>query len=176
LDYFNDIQNYHQASYEHHVVNQNSDIDSWIVAAADRLASGFEREKFEEYNEFIEEEVNTSFREQKLDHIFCKKGKFPIDALKPTAIFCDLQTREGYSVLWDKFVQELETINNIEHFPLNLKIDSLEYLLKKYCSFIPSSTSFKSNYDNSITKANIPLYEHLKTTLLFASTIASMDN
>ena len=176
LDYFNDIQNYHQASYEHHVVNQNSDIDSWIVATADRLASGFEREKFEEYNEFIEEEVNTSFREQKLDHIFCKKGKFPINTLKPTTIFSDLQTQEGYSVLWDKFVQELETINNIEHFPLNLKIDSLEYLLKKYCSFIPSSTSFKSNYDNSITKANIPLYEHLKTTSLFASTIASMDN
>ena len=76
-DYFNDIENYHQYAYEHHIVDENSDINSWIIAAADRLASGFEREVFDEYNKGIELE---DFKTQRLRGLFNEKEEYKIRA------------------------------------------------------------------------------------------------
>ena len=39
----------------HHNLKENMDDEYWIIAAADRLASGFEREVFKDYNETSKE-------------------------------------------------------------------------------------------------------------------------
>jgi CRISPR-associated protein Csm1 len=147
--------------------------EEWIVAAADRLASGFERDTFEEYNEQVEEETKTSFKEQQLNHLFDEDKKFPLDKLEPENIFPTKEKGEGYKELWKNFEKDLKKIKS--NYPEHLKAQSLEYLLKKYTSFIPSATSFKFK-DNPIVKPNIPLYEHLKTTSIFAAAIAAMDS
>ena len=83
-DYFNDIENYHQYAYEHHIIDENSDINSWIIAAADRLASGFEREVFDEYNKGIELE---DFKTQRLRGLLNEKEEYKIDSLSVENIF-----------------------------------------------------------------------------------------
>ena len=149
--------------------------DEWIVASADRLASGFEREAFEEYNQKVQEEVKTSFKEQQLDHLFDPKGKFKLDIFAPNNIFPTKDKGLGYKKLWRAFKDDLNTINGrFKNYPAHLKAQAVEYLLKKYTSFMPSATSFKFK-NSEIVKANIPLYEHLKTTSIFASAIASMS-
>ncbi|NPA27931.1 MAG: HD domain-containing protein, partial [Epsilonproteobacteria bacterium] len=157
-------------SANHHKPQIN---EEWIIAAADRLASGFERETFKEYNEQVEEEINKNYKEQQLNHLF-EKDKFPQDTLSPKNIFPTTDKGRGYQKLWDDFEKELKVINEkIPNFPEHIKVDALEYLLKKYTSFIPSATAFKSK--NGVTIPNISLYEHLKTTSIFASAIASMS-
>ena len=150
--------------------------EEWIVAAADRLASGFEREAFNEYNQKVEDEINTSFKEQQLDHLFDDKQKFKLDVLKPENIFPTKDKGIGYKKLWDDFIKDLDSINSrFKNYPSHLKAQALEYLLQKYTTFMPSATSFKYK-NNEIIKANIPLFEHLKTTSIFASAIASMNS
>jgi len=176
-DNFEDIQNYHQSAYEHHIVNKNSEENSWVLAAADRLASGFERECFNDYNENAEKEVNEDYDNQQMTHLFSDEKslqKFPLSSLTPQNIFSDFVNQDGYEQLWNYFTNDLKKISEKEHFPFTIKIDSLDYLLKKYTSFIPSATNFKSKYSNCMHIANIPLYEHSKITAMFASTIFSM--
>jgi len=174
--YFNDIENYHQAAYEHHIVNKNSDINSWIVAVADRLASGFEREEFEEYNQQVENEIKTDFKKQRLISIFNKDRKYKIAEFSVENIFyAENEAKENeYKTLWNSFEKDLEKLSKSEG---NQKTDffSIDYLLKRYTTFIPSSTTFGSKYSNPI-KANIPLYDHLKATAIFASAIYELDD
>ena len=162
-------------SAKHHVPETD---EEWIVASADRLASGFERESFNNYNEIVEDEVKTSFKEQKLDHLFIENKKFPLSTLSIENIFAvDKKSNDiGYKNLWKKFKVELDKFNSErKNYPDHIKVQSLEYLLKKYTSFMPSATSFKFR-DNEIIKPNISLFEHLKTTSIFSSAIASMNN
>jgi len=164
-----------EISAKHHIPET---IQEWIIASADRLASGFEREAFDNYNEMVEDEVKTNFKEQKLDHIFVKNKKFPLSTLSLKNIFAvDKKSNDkGYKDLWKEFKNELEKFNNErKNYPEHIKVQSLEYLLKKYTSFMPSSTSFKFR-DNEIIKPNISLFEHLKTTSIFSSCIASMSD
>jgi len=159
-------------SAKHHIPETKNE---WIVAAADRLASGFERDNFEEYNQKVEDEVKTSFKEQQLDHLFANDKKFSLDIFEPDNIFPTNDKGIGYSKLWKAFKEDLNKINGrFKNYPQHIKAQALEYLLKKYTSFMPSATSFKGK-DGNIMKPNIPLFEHLKTTSIFASAIASMS-
>ena len=171
-DYFNDIEGYHQYAFEHHIVGPTSDEESWIVAAADRLASGFEREEFEEYNTQQED-----FRRQRLMGIFDESKRHAIAPLGVDTIFATDQKPKGneeneYKSLWDGFVGELEKLYNASGTQ-STDLLALEYLLKKYTSFIPSATTFKGKYKP--LKANIPLYDHLHATALFAAAIAALS-
>ena len=163
--------NFITISAKHHIPETD---EEWIVACADRLASGFERESFKEYNKRVEEEVRTSYKEQKLDHIFVKNAKFPLSPLLSDNIFAtDENDESGYRKLWEEFESGLKKLDG--KLPKHIKIQALEFLLKKYTSFMPSSTSFRYK-DYEIIKPNVPLYEHLKTTSIFASAIASMSD
>lgn len=163
---FNLGEEYSDASAMHH--NPEDDL-SWIIASADRMASGFEREEFKEYNDKYDKE---DFKKQRLWYLFDEKKRYVIDALNPDTILPknrdnDIKTDE-YKELWSKFIKDLKQIkdkgaSSIDSF-------TIDYILKKYTSFIPSSTSFKiHNYIP--VKANIPLYEHSKATAIFASAI-----
>jgi len=145
----------------HHNLKENMDDEYWIIAAADRLASGFEREVFKDYNETSRE--FESFKEQRLKSIFDESKEYKIDKLSPKNIF-STNERGSYKKLWKEFLEDLRKIKDKK---------AIDYLYKKYTTFIPSSTSFKlKNY--APVKANIPLYDHSKTTAIFASVIAKL--
>jgi len=140
----------------HHNLKSDMDDEYWIIAAADRLASGFEREKWEGYNTNF-----ADFKAQKLQNIFNEQKEFDLAKLSPNSIFPKNTPKGDYETLWQEFICDLEKVKSKK---------AIEYLYLKYTSFIPSSTSFKFKDFNPV-KANIPLYEHSKTTAIFASVI-----
>ena len=141
---------------------------SWIIASADRMASGFEREKFDEYNAKFDKE---DFKKQRLWHLFDKDKRFAIDTLNPNSIYPVGKNEDNtneYKKLWDSFIEDLEKIK--KKATSSIDAFTIDYLLKKYTSFIPSSTTFKLK-DYAPVKANIPLYDHLRATAIFSSVI-----
>ncbi len=149
----------------HH--NPKDDI-SWVIASADRMASGFEREKFDEYNAKFEKE---NFKRQRLWHLFDKDKKFAIDTLNPNSIYPvdkNEDSENEYKKLWNSFIKDLKKIK--EKATSSIDCFTIDYLLKKYTSFMPSSTTFKIK-DYAPVKANIPLYDHLRATAVFSSAI-----
>jgi CRISPR-associated protein Csm1 len=152
-----------QAAMHHNPLN--NDI-SWIIASADRMASGFEREKFEEYNG----KESANYDRQRLWNIFNQTKRFKISTLSPEAIFQEEGEAKDdeYTPLWKSFEKEFRRIQEYG----NSSTDSftIDYLLKKYTSFIPSSTSFAIG-GHSAVKANIPLYDHARATAIFAAAI-----
>jgi len=138
----------------------------WIVAMADRIASGFERDKFEEYNNADDRaERKEKYYETPLDNIFDENKIFELSTLNSNNINPadkrESLTREEYSNLYSDFLKDVDLLFKTSNDNI---MDGMDFLLKKFTSFIPSST-YK-------TKANIPLYDHLKTTSAFASALA----
>ena len=147
----------------HH--NPQSD-EQWIIAAADRMASGFEREIFEDYNTADSE----SFKQQRLWHLFDDEKRYKIAPLSVQNIFAAEEKTVGneYDALWQSFEEDLKKIRKrgnslADHF-------TIDYLLKKYTTFIPSSTTFQKGSYQAV-KANIPLYDHGRATAIFAAAI-----
>ena len=155
-----DDESFENISARHHRVYDNGTAKEWIVAMADRIASGFERDEFDEYNQSKDP---GNFKEIRLDSIFNETKKYPLKEFNSENIFSVqsyIGTADEYKKLYVKFEKELQLI--LKKPKQNFKY-GIEYLLKKFTSFIPSST-----YG---TKANIPLYDHLKTTAAFASAL-----
>lgn len=143
--------------------------EEWAVACGDRMASALERETFEDYNSVDSED----FKKQRLWHLFDDKKQFAIDVLAPRTIFAqeEKSPTNEYDALWKGFEADMAEVSKRG----NRSMDSftIEYLLRKYCSFIPSSTSFsKGSYE--AVKANIPLYEHSKSTAVFAVAVQKL--
>ncbi|WP_457608167.1 type III-A CRISPR-associated protein Cas10/Csm1 [Nitratifractor sp.] len=155
------------AAMHHH---PRSDLD-WIVAAADRMASGFERERFDEYNDCFGEE---SFRTQRLWALFDEKRRYRIDTFEAENIFpVDGEAEEGeYDRLWERFVADLRSVR--EEGSASVDLFTIDDLLRRYTSFIPSSTTFKkAGY--APVKANIPLYDHSRATAIFAAALYKLS-
>ena len=137
----------------------------WIVAIADRVASGFEREAFDKYNQSDDRgEEKLKYYEVPLLNPFDKAKIFDLkkfDSESVMGIKKNKLSQNEYKNLWSQFEKDLATLKKK---PKANFINGLDFLLQKYTSFIPSST-----YG---TKANIPLYDHLKTTASFASALA----
>lgn len=172
-DYFDLDSTLIDYSAMHHNLKETDNSDEyWIVAAADRLASGFEREIFEDYNSKSEYE-NEDFKTQRLKSIFKESQEYTIGSLDVENIFSTKlkSTENEYKKVWQSFKKDLETIDKGNR---HTDLSTIEYLLKKYTTFIPSSTTFKKG-DYEAVKANIPLYDHLKTTALFTGAIEAME-
>ncbi len=153
-------ESFENISARHHIVYDNGTAKEWIVAMADRIASGFERDEFDKYNKSKED---GNFKEIRLDSIFDETKKYPLKVFNSDNIFSVdkyIGTAQEYKTLYKSFEKELEKL--LQKPKQNFKY-GMDFLLKKYTSFIPSST-YK-------TKANIPLYDHLKTTATFASAL-----
>ncbi|WP_277640948.1 type III-A CRISPR-associated protein Cas10/Csm1 [Wolinella succinogenes] len=151
------------SAMHHNPTSQNA----WIIASADRMASAFEREKFKTYNEKSDKE---DFKKQRLWYLFDDKKRFKIAPLSSENIFAeeDKAVNNEYDALWNLFVEDLKKVK--EKSNSSIDFFTIDYLMKKYTSFIPSSTSFKAGEYDAV-KANIPLYEHSKATAIFASAI-----
>lgn len=155
-------ESFENISAKHHKPTKPKE---WIVAMADRIASGFEREAFEKYNNADDRQrEHLKYYEVPLDNFFDEKNIFALERFSSQSIYSSKReklTKEAYAKLYEAFLLDIQ---ELKKRPKENFESGLDFLLKKYTSFIPSST-----YG---TKANIPLYDHLKTTAAFASALA----
>ncbi|MDO5638368.1 MAG: type III-A CRISPR-associated protein Cas10/Csm1 [Neisseria sp.] len=153
----------------------------WIIATADRVASGFEREAFERYNRAEDknhyqarlltlfEQIGTAVRQQQ-DLAWC----YPLKPLSAQAIF-PIKREQGepknnaaaqaeYHVLWQDFLQQLERIPASHRSNWALWLDHFDTLWQTYTQAIPSATAFGA-------KPDVSLYDHSKTTAALAAAL-----
>jgi CRISPR-associated protein Csm1 len=157
----------------------------WVVATADRVASGFEREEFEQYNASKDE------TRQGLDHFTARlltlfeqvrisgqppsesalQFRYPLKPLAPTMIFpveangYESREREHakreYARLWDEFVTGLEAIPRSHRSNWPLWLDHFDSLWLTFTHAIPAATAFN-------IKPEVSLYDHSRATAALA--------
>ena len=160
----------------------------WVIATADRVASGFERDEFDKYN--LEKDENTetktgrnhyqarqlSLLEQinkpKKDTAKDLNWRYPLKALSPTAIFPQLRAQcepsddkvaqAQYNVLWDDFLTALRQIPKSHCGNWFLWLDHFDTAWLTFTQAIPAATAFG-------TKPEVSLYDHSKTTAALAT-------
>lgn len=160
----------------------------WVIATADRVASGFEREKFEDYNKLHDDEKATlnhyTTRQLTLLEQIRLDGKTPETlkyryALKPLTVDslfpqkkeqCEpagnnAKAQEEYKALWQGFREALTQIPEAHRKNLPLWLDHFDTLWQVYAHAIPAATVSPMN--KSI-KADVSLYDHSKTTAALA--------
>ena len=156
----------------------------WIVAMADRISSGFDRDEFEDYNKGIGvkdykktrlltifEGIATDGR-RKADSLEAYKFRYPLKELSPLNIFPtdkeDYRSLDStyaskeYDELFFNFVNSLE--NLIHKQNISLWFEHFDSLFMIYASHIPAATVGKVIPD-------VSLYDHSKTTAALASAI-----
>ena len=162
----------------------------WVIATADRVASGFEREAFDAYNVAKDEntETNTgrnhyqarmlSLLEQiKLDgnrpptSVQGLKYRYPLQVFSPQSIFplprtqCepsqDGPAQNEYAALWQQFLQAIESIPASHRQHWPLWLDHFDTAWLTFTHAIPAATAFG-------TKPEVSLYDHSKTTAALA--------
>jgi CRISPR-associated protein Csm1 len=156
----------------------------WIVATADRLTSGFEREEFDRYNQEKDEDrkgldhfssrLLTLFEQVRLDssqpsNVLSKR--YPLKALSCSALFpvsahqCELPNRDRakseYTTLWDGFVRSLERIPSSHRSNWALWLDHFDSLWLAFTHAIPSATAFN-------VRPEVSLYDHSRTVAALA--------
>ncbi|WP_304302509.1 type III-A CRISPR-associated protein Cas10/Csm1 [Chromatium okenii] len=158
----------------------------WIIATADRVALGFERETFDKYNDA--EDTTTKAR---LNHINARQltlfeqidlrddaprqstltKRYPLLPLSPLNLF-PISTEQAetadqskaiaeYRALWDAFVQAIADIPASHRARLDLWLDHFETLWLTFTHAIPSATAFGA-------KPEVSLYDHSKAVAALA--------
>lgn len=157
----------------------------WIVATADRLASGFEREEFDAYNTTADDEeaaLNhyttrqwTLFEEIRLGANADRakpRWRYPLQPLSAAALFpvdspqvgSKAQAQDEYRKLWDAFKHSLDTIPTSHRRQLTLWLDHFDSLWLAYTQAIPAATAGAGR----LIKPNVSLYDHSRTTAALA--------
>ncbi len=141
----------------------------WIIATADRVASGFERETFEQYNQAEEHNHYTS-RQLTLFEQIGKKDeayayRYALKPLSSESIFplkaegYELKDNERaqreYLTLWENFKTGLQAIPASHRKQLPLWLDHFDSCWQTFTHSIPSATAFGA-------KADVSLYDHSK--------------
>lgn len=151
----------------------------WIIAMADRVSSGFDRDEFEDYNKGIgvkdykETRLLTLFEGIRTDENWLDdnpesyKLRYPLKELSPANIFpintvSSQQAAKEYSELFFNFVSLLEKLIHRQNIPL--WFEHFDSLFMIYASHIPAATVGKVVPD-------VSLYDHSKTTAALASSI-----
>ncbi len=172
----------------------------WIIAMADRAASGFERNKFDEYNKdpdaekeltpthknrfqarmvtlFEQIKLNNQPPKNKFEHVY------PLQALNPQAIFpaarsvaepnSDQAAKAEYAALWQQFLQALATIPQSHRKNWSLWLDHFDSAWLTFTQAIPSAT-------NRGVVPDVSLYDHSKAVAALATALwrwhAATDN
>ena len=158
----------------------------WIIATADRLASGFEREAFDAYNAAPDDE------QKRLNHYTTRQWtllegigqdshaqtppawRYPLKAFAPEAIFperagsCEhgdkTRAQEEYRALWEAFKKGLEAIPASHRASLPLWLDHFESLWLTYTHAIPSATAGIGG----AVRPDVSLYDHSKAAAALA--------
>lgn len=151
----------------------------WIIATADRVASGFEREEFEAYNRAADTNHYTARQFTLFEQVrlFDKQRpqlhtwRYPLRALSPQSIFpveakgyesSDKTAGQAeYRALWKEFTAGLESIPKSHRSNLPLWLDHFDTLWQCYTQAIPAATAGN-------TKPEVSLYDHSHTTAALA--------
>lgn len=157
----------------------------WIVAMADRLSSGFDRDEFENYNsegigvkDYKKTRLLTIFEgittdgKWKADSLEAFKFRYPLKELSPKNIFptdkdeyrsLDSESAsKEYDELFFNFVASLGNLSHKQN--ISLWFEHFDSLFMIYASHIPAATVGKVIPD-------VSLYDHSKTTAALASAI-----
>ena len=163
----------------------------WIIATADRVASGFEREEFERYNQGEDKTETgrnhyqarqlTLFEQIRLDE---KAGepvspanlhwRYPLKALSPESLFPvkrlgyepeeNAPAQAEYRALWEAFLEQLAAIPRSHRQQWPLWLDHFDTAWQTFTHAIPSATAFG-------VKPDVSLYDHSKTTAALATAL-----
>ena len=155
----------------------------WIVATADRVASGFERDKFDqEYNNKKERDNHycarllTLFEQINLPTV--EEGKlqwaYPLKPLSPENIFPqaiksitpnnNTDAKAEYHALWEALLSQIKLIPKSHLSNLPLWLDHFDSLWLTLTHAIPAATAFG-------TKPEVSLYDHSKATAALATAL-----
>ena len=162
----------------------------WIIATADRVASGFEREKFEKYNQ-AEEGIKgknhyqarllTLFEQITLTDQSAVKNSnelldfaYDLTPLSANSVFPQKRTeiepsdnetaQKSYLKLWRQFVHGLVEIPSSHRKSWDLWLDHFDTAYQCFTGCIPSATAFG-------IKPEVSLYDHSKTTAALATAL-----
>jgi CRISPR-associated protein Csm1 len=157
----------------------------WVIATADRVASGFEREEFEQYNASKDEtreglnhftaRLLTLFEQARIGGQASSdralRFRYPLKPLAPRIIFpveangYESRERERakreYARLWDEFVTGLEAIPRSHRSNWPLWLDHFDSLWLAFTHAIPAATAFN-------IKPEVSLYDHSRATAALA--------
>lgn len=160
----------------------------WIIATADRVASGFEREEFERYNQAADQRANglnhytsrqlTLFEQIRLSGEAptetCLAQRYPLRMLSPRNIFpASAKACEGsdnnaaqaeYRSLWDHFVAGLDQIPPSHRQNLPLWFDHFDSLWLACTHAIPAATAFG-------VRPEVSLYDHSRAAAALAAAL-----
>ncbi|BBO16797.1 CRISPR-associated protein, Csm1 family [Candidatus Brocadia pituitae] len=157
----------------------------WVVAMADRISSGFDRDEFEDYNaegigfkDYKKTRLLTIFEgiatdgKWKADNLEAYKFRYPLKELSPLNIFPtdkdeyrsldNESASKEYDELFFNFVTLLEKLLHKQN--ISLWFEHFDSLFMIYASHIPAATVGKVIPD-------VSLYDHSKTTAALASVI-----
>lgn len=164
----------------------------WIIATADRVASGFERQQFEKYNETPDEDsrskgnhytarLATLFEQISIEgknnfsNVSDLKWRYQLNAMSPSALFpkkreeveCnnELEAQDDYGKIWKIFKEGLEKIPVSHRKSLPLWLDHFDTLWACVASFIPSATVW---YKTHKLIPDVSLYDHSKAVAALA--------
>ena len=158
----------------------------WVIATADRVSSGFDREEFEQYN-VAEEGTATGknhytarqlplFEQIRLDSKDVQNYayRYPLKPLSPNSIFpvkaneCegndDKAAQKEYHDLWLGFVEGLKLMPKSHRNNWSLWLDHFETLWGAYTHAIPSATAFNIRPD-------VSLYDHSRVAAAIATAL-----
>ncbi len=158
----------------------------WVIATADRVASGFDREEFEKYNQGEDvtekgknhytarqlplfEQIRLDSKDQQ-DYTY----RYPLKPLSPNSIFpvianqCegndDKAAQDEYLKLWQGFVDALKLMPKSHRNNWSLWLDHFETLWGVYTQAIPSATAFNIRPD-------VSLYDHSRVAAAMATAL-----
>lgn len=160
----------------------------WVIATADRVASGFERETFEKYNVANEntsagknhyqarlltlfEQIHLNDQNKRKAYIdYC----YDLLPLSVESIFPkkreeiepnnDEIAQNAYLKLWQQFTEALGKIPTSHQNKWDLWLDHFDTAYQCFTSAIPSATAFG-------VKPEVSLYDHSKTTAALATAL-----
>lgn len=153
----------------------------WVVATADRLASGFERQEWEDYNKA---EDTNHYRSRLLPLLAqLQLGKvsqnavpwrMPLAPLSPDALFPVAQdqaepvdntrAQQEYRELWEGFKAALEKIPESHRESWPLWLDHFDTLWQTWTHAIPAATAFGARPD-------VSLYDHSRASAAMATAL-----
>ncbi len=129
----------------------------WIISMADRVSSGFDRNKLEDYNKGIgfrdykKTRLLTIFEGISTDENWTKNSlddfsyRYPLKELSPINIFPvnkekkdSAEADKEYSQLFEGFLKDLEKLEHRRNIPL--WFEHFDSLFMIYSSYIPAAT------------------------------------
>ena len=160
----------------------------WIIATADRVASGFEREEFDTYNKGRDQTATgrnhyqarqlTLFEQIRLAGAEpaqqTLQWRCPLTVMSPSALFpqpaadcepaANAPAREQYRRVWDWFIEAIAAIPASHRAALPLWLDHFDSLWMAAAHAVPAATAFG-------VRPEVSLYDHSRTTAALAAAL-----